>query len=186
MASLGRVRKIVRGPKPTRALRTLGLGPDITAEPATTDGLIAVLGTLDLSGRRVGMQAYPGLPDAIDRVLAGRGATVERVLPYRYADDREDERVVEVIGRMAAGEIDLIAFTARPQVERLRDVAARHGRADLLSRAMDEVLVASVGPVATEAVLKAGWRVDAAPDGNFHLKPLIGTIRSLIAGRGTP
>ena len=34
---LARVRKTVRGPKPARALRELGLRPDIEAEAPTTD-----------------------------------------------------------------------------------------------------------------------------------------------------
>lgn len=185
IAAFGRARKLVRGPKPTRVLRTFGLAPDIQAEPATTAGLIAALAPLALGGRRVGIQAYPDLPDAIDRALAEYGATTARVLPYRYADDREDARVVDLIDRMAAGEVDLVAFTSRPQVERLRDVAARHDRATVLDRAMAHVLVASVGPVTTEAVIRAGWPVAAAPADNFHLKPLVGTMRTLMAGRPT-
>lgn len=183
VASLARARRIVRGPKPTRVLRTLGLAPDIQAEPATTAGLMAALGALDLSGRRIGIQAYPDLPDAIDGFLRERGATVARVLPYRYADDREDHRVADVIARMAAGEVDLIAFTSRPQVERLVAVAAARDLAGALADAMGRVLVASVGPVTTEAVRKAGWPVAAEPADNFHLKPFVGTMRALMADR---
>ncbi len=183
VAALARTRKLVRGPKPTRVLRTLGLAPDLQVEPATTAGLLAALDGLDLRGRRVGIQAYPDLPDAIDRALAAAGATSDRVLPYRYADDREDGRVVEVIDRMAAGEIDLIAFTSRPQVERLQGVAAKRERTAALDRAMAAVLVASVGPVTTEAVTRAGWPVAAAPEDNFHLKPFVGTMKALMAGR---
>src|SRR5262245_18879402 len=43
VAQLGRVRKITRGPKPAKALRELGLKPQIAAETPTTDGLIASL-----------------------------------------------------------------------------------------------------------------------------------------------
>jgi uroporphyrinogen-III synthase len=55
-------RKVTRGPKPERALRELGLKSDLRAEEPTTDGLIAILSRLDLSGRRVGVQLYRAIP----------------------------------------------------------------------------------------------------------------------------
>lgn len=182
---LARTRKIVRGPKPVKALRELGLGPDITAAEPTTEGLLTTLAALDLSGRRFGMQCYPGQDDEIDRHLAGRGVTVERVLPYRYASHEEDARVAEAIDRMADGNVDLIAFTARPQVGRLRDVAARHGREEALRTAMSRTRIAAVGPVVAQAVTSAGWTVAISPDDNFHLKPLIAEIRMLFGAAAT-
>src|SRR6185437_2590777 len=56
IAALDPVRKITRGPKPAKALRELGLKPDVTAERPTTEGVIASLRTLDLRRRRVGVQ----------------------------------------------------------------------------------------------------------------------------------
>ena len=43
LESLGRVRKITRGPKPARALRELGMKPDLPAPTPTTAGVIAAL-----------------------------------------------------------------------------------------------------------------------------------------------
>src|SRR5882762_2840630 len=54
--ALDAARKITRGPKPARALRELGLKPDIAAEVPTTEGVIASLRAQDLTGRRVGLQ----------------------------------------------------------------------------------------------------------------------------------
>ena len=59
-AALGRTRRITRGPKPARALRSLGLQPQLRAEVPTTEGIIGLLGGLPLQGRRVGVQLYPG------------------------------------------------------------------------------------------------------------------------------
>ena len=50
VAQLARVRKITRGPKPARALRELGLKPDIAAESPTTAGIIASLSAQQLGG----------------------------------------------------------------------------------------------------------------------------------------
>ena len=38
MSALAKVRKITRGPKPVRRLRSLGLQPDLAVEPPTTAG----------------------------------------------------------------------------------------------------------------------------------------------------
>src|SRR4051812_12662392 len=52
IAALGHTPTVIRGPKPARALRALGLAPQPRAEPATTEGVIALLSDLDLRGRR--------------------------------------------------------------------------------------------------------------------------------------
>ena len=126
-------RKITRGPKPERALRELGLKSDLRAEKPTTDGLIATLSALDLRGRRVGVQLYPGAPDArFTDFLRDAGAEPDTVLPYVYASAAEDESVVALIDRMASGGIDVIAFTSSPQVERLLEVAKATRREEAL------------------------------------------------------
>ncbi len=60
IAALRRARKITRGPKPVRALREIGLTTDLPAAEPTTEGVIAALERHDLTGRRVGVQLYPG------------------------------------------------------------------------------------------------------------------------------
>ncbi|HMO30095.1 uroporphyrinogen-III synthase [Enterovirga sp.] len=185
VAGLGRARKIVRGPKPVKALRSLGLGPDLSAAEPTTAGLVEALAPLDLAGRRFGMQAYPGQGEQMDLFLASKGASVDRVLAYRYASHEEDRRVAAMIDEMAAGRVDLIAFTSRPQVRRLREAAASQGRAEALEQAMRVVRIAAIGPVVAEAVAEAGWTVAVAPEENFHLKPMIAAMGRLF-GKGAP
>lgn len=180
---LGRARKVVRGPKPIKALRDLGLSPEIVAEAPTTEGLIATLSAHDLAGRVVGILGYPGQAGALESFLAAKGAACDRVVPYRYASHEEDARVAATIDAMAAGAVDLIAFTSRPQVGRLRDVAERHGRVAALAEAMARTRIAAVGPVVGRAVEEAGWQVAVAPEDSFHLKPLITTMAALFASR---
>src|ERR1700730_6959991 len=89
-------RKITRGPKPERALRELGLKSDLRAEEPTTDGLIATLSAHDLRGRRVGVQLYPGAPEAqFTGFLRDAGAEPDTVLPYVYASAAEEQNVAE-------------------------------------------------------------------------------------------
>jgi uroporphyrinogen-III synthase len=124
LGGLRSARKITRGPKPERALRELGLKSDLRAETPTTEGLIATLSALDLRGRRVGVQLYPGAPEArLTGVLRDAGAEPDTVFPYVYASATEEQSVAELIDRMASGRVDVIAFTSTPQVERLFEVA---------------------------------------------------------------
>ena len=181
MAALGRVRTIVRGPKPARVLRGFGLAPGVSVEPPTTEGLAAALADLRPAGRRVGVQLYPGHPDTLLEALAQAGAHVDPILPYRYASDREDARVADAIRAMAAGQVDMIALTSRPQVNRLVDVAAAQELGPALRDAAGRVLVAAVGPVTAEAARQAGWRVAAMPEASFHLKPMIAAMAAALA-----
>src|SRR5690349_16089325 len=51
-----RARTIIRGPKPARALREIGLSPSISAPSPTSRGLVAAIDGEDLRARRVGVQ----------------------------------------------------------------------------------------------------------------------------------
>jgi len=173
LGQLARVRKITRGPKPARALRELGLKPDIAAAEPTTQGIIKALRELDLGGRAAGVQLYgtePNLP--LTGFLEQAGARVRTVAPYVYADAAQDAEVIGLIGHIAAGTVDAIAFTSRGQVERLLGVAAAAGRTESLKVGLAGICVAAVGPVVGEALEAQGIRVDLMPLESYFLKPL--------------
>jgi uroporphyrinogen-III synthase len=173
VAALGRTFIVARGPKPAKVLRGIGLFPNLMAEAPTTAGLVKTLSTLHLEGKRVGVQLYPGGEDALSGFLHGAGAQEDPILCYRYASDEEDEQVLQFIATLVSGNVDLIAFTSTAQVRRLQEVARRFGRQAELDAAMQQILIAAVGPVTAEAVEKAGWPVGAMPEDSFHLKPLV-------------
>ena len=186
IAGLRQTRKIVRGPKPAKVLRSIGLSPDVTAEEPTTAGLIATLSSLDLRGSRVGVQLYPGGEDLLTGFLTEAGAEADPVLCYRYASDEEDEQVVRLVDELAAGAIDLIAFTSTAQVRRLQEVARRFNRTSELDAAMHRIVIAAIGPVTAQAVEEAGWPVGAMPQDSFHLKPMIVALGKRLAGDPSP
>ena len=176
-AALARVRKFTRGPKPARALRQLGLKPDIAVEPPTTAGIMTTLSGEALAGRRIAVQLYPGNPNAELLDFLGRaGARPDPVLCYVYLSDAEERRVVEVIREMADGRVDLIAFTSTPQVRRLQEVARAQGCEDALRAALQRTAIAAVGPVVAHAVEEAGGRVAVMPQDNFHMRPMVNAI----------
>src|SRR5882672_4207572 len=111
--ALGRARTITRGPKPARALHELGLGPTLPAGVPTSAGVMQALSSLDLSGRRVGVQLYGEVPTRpLVDFLEKAGATVSVVAPYVYATASDTGRVVALIDALAAGGVDVIAFTS--------------------------------------------------------------------------
>jgi uroporphyrinogen-III synthase len=169
VARLAEVRKITRGPKPARALRELGLKADIAAETPTTQGVIASLRAENLAGRNVGVQLYgtePNLP-LVD-FLHAAGASVSTVAPYVYANKAEDAAVRDLLTRMSKGEVDAIAFTSSPQVERLFAV----GPDELVRAALQRTQVAAVGPVVAEALARHNVDVRLMPQDSFFMKPL--------------
>ncbi|HEY5808299.1 MAG TPA: uroporphyrinogen-III synthase [Povalibacter sp.] len=168
--ALTRVRKITRGPKPAKALRELGLKPDIAAEIPTTEGVIAALrASGSLSARKVGVQLYgsePNLP--LINFLKESGASVSAVAPYVYADKVDDDAVRQLLTKMAAGEVDVIAFTSTPQVERLFSV----GPPDLVKAALERAEIAAIGPVVADALARHNLTARLMPQDSFFMKPL--------------
>jgi uroporphyrinogen-III synthase len=170
-------RKITRGPKPERALRELGLKSDLRAETPTTEGLLATLSALDLHGRKIGVQLYPGAPEArLTGFLRDAGAEPDTVLPYVYASAAEEQNVAELIDRMAAGGVDVIAFTSSPQVDRLFAVAKATQREKALQAALGATAIAAVGPIVAGELQRRGIDVTIAPDGSYFMKPLVTAI----------
>jgi len=178
VAALGRVRKITRGPKPARALKELGLGPDLAAAVPTSRGIIDELGTLDLRGRQVGLQLYGEEPSHELRAFleerTGNGVPV--VAPYVYAPASDASKVNELIGELTAGRVDAIAFTSAAQVERLFGVARDSGLLEALERAWPRVKVAAIGPVAVETLRKHGVEASIVPERAYVMKRLVAAI----------
>ena len=91
IAALGKARKFARGPKPGRALREIGLEPQVTTEKPTSEGIAEMLSRVDLAGHRVGLQLYPDKDhSALIGAITAQGAEVDTVAPYVY--DRAGRR----------------------------------------------------------------------------------------------
>ena len=82
---------------------------------------------------------------------------------------------------MAAGEIDLIAFTSSPQLRRLQQVARANKCEDALAEGFAKTKLAAVGPVVAAAIEAAGGTVAVAPPDNFHLRPMVNAIVAALA-----
>jgi uroporphyrinogen-III synthase len=183
LGALKQMRKITRGPKPARALRELGLSSDLAAAVPTTEGVIQSLRTIDLHGRRVGVQLYGDEPNRVlIEFLASAGARVASVAPYLYAEAATESAVQELLERMRSGAVDAIAFTSKAQVERL----FRAAPADRVCAALAATQVAAVGPVVGATLAAHGVVVKAMPESAWFMKPLTACLSELLAQQPHP
>ncbi len=174
---LSQVQTLCRGPKPEKALQELGLKPSFRTSVATSVGVLAETQTLDLVGKKVALQLYgeepnPGLVNG----LLGRGAILDTVAPYVYASQADEAKVVAFIKVLAAGQIDVLAFTSQSQIKRLLAVANTQGLQSELAAGLRSTVLAAVGPVVKAELEQTGYPVSIMPERLFFMKPLVAAI----------
>jgi uroporphyrinogen-III synthase len=175
--ALGRIPIITRGPKPVRALKEIGLTPALIAEAPTTAGVIATLRSQPLAGKTIGVTLYGEPNPALEQFLTDGGALVRTVMPYAFAPATDAERVVEVLRRMASGEVQFILFTSSPQVDRLFEIVEQRQLSELVRQAFEQTKVAAVGPLVADTLRQRGVRVDVCPEQGFVMKNLVMSMR---------
>lgn len=176
-AALTSTTVIARGPKPLAALRALGLaGAHAVPAPFTWREVLGVVDALGLRPvRGIAVQEY-GIPN--QRLLAGlaeRGFAVLRVPVYRWALPADRGPLDAAARAVAQGAADVTVFTNAAQVEHLFQVTTDP---HALRAGLALTVVASVGPVCSEALEAHGVAVDleASP-------PKMGPLVALIAAQ---
>ena len=187
VAAIGSARKFARGPKPGRALREIGLQPQLTTEKPTSEGIAEMLSRIDLGGHRVGLQLYPDKDhSALIGAITAQGAEVDAVTPYVYDALAADANIATAIEEMAQGHIDAIALTNLGQIRRLFEVARAHGDEARLREGLEITPIASVGPAVSDELRSHGLRADIYPANDaFFMKPLISAMAAAL-GKSAP
>jgi uroporphyrinogen-III synthase len=175
---------VVRGPKPTAALRSRKVRIDLAAnDPFTTREVLAELASLPLSGRRVVVQRYGETNAELQAALAAKGAQVVEIKTYRWGLPDDIKPLQQLIDALDRDEIDLVAFTSASQAVNLFTVAQQGGKEPSLRQGLGRTLVASIGPVCSATLRRFSVRVDleAQPP---KLGPFIDAIRAALARPG--
>ncbi|HZT09236.1 MAG TPA: uroporphyrinogen-III synthase [Chloroflexota bacterium] len=181
LAGLSKAQVVARGPKPLHVLKSHGVRVDLVApEPNTSEDLLAALATWDLRGKRVGVQLYGGATPYLDRLREGllaMGASISEAAPYRWEGPSDEAPVVRLIDSCVEGSVDALAIFSSSQIHTLFAIADEHGRSEALRLALNgRMLIASIGPVSSEAIEGHGVRVNVTPP-----HPKMGHLISAIA-----
>ena len=164
-AALRNTLLIARGPKPVAALKVLGFQPTFTVpEPNTW---MDVVSTLDahrpVKGLRVAVQEY-GLPNRdLVEALKQRGATVVSVPVYRWALPEDTASLKQAIRQILGGQVQLMLVTNAAQIDHVMLVVEQEGKTEEFKTICRELVIASIGPTASERIRSHGLPVDFEP-----------------------
>lgn len=167
--ALAGVAVVARGPKPVRALKTYDVPITVKVpEPNTWNEVLDVVTTrpetAPLGGKRVAVQEYGRPNPDLNEALQEEGAELLRVPIYRWTLPDDLQPLKNGLRALIGGEAQVAVFTSRQQVEHVLQVAAGEGWERALRQAFEDKLVASVGPVCSEALEKHGIEVGYEPE----------------------
>jgi len=164
-AALARTTVLARGPKPVAALKELGLTPSITVpEPNTWRDILQVLDERgSLIEVRIAIQEY-GIsnPDLL-AALQQRGAQVTQVPIYKWALPENIAPLREVLGAIVAGQIDALLVTNAAQIDHVMQLLQQEGTTAQFKEACKKMVVASIGPTASERLRHYDLPIDFEP-----------------------
>ncbi len=156
---------VTRGPKPLAALKALGVEANITVpEPNTWQDVIA---TLDyyrpVQGLKIVIQEYGVYnPDMIED-LKKRGAEVFPVPIYRWALPEDPGPLKGAIGEILDGKIDVLLITNAAQIDHVMQLVEQEGKTDSFRDACKKLVLASIGPTASDRLKHYDLPVDFEP-----------------------
>lgn len=164
--SLSDVTTIVRGPKPTAAMRDVGLTPTFRVpEPNTWRELLTTIDQyVPVANQTVGLQEYGKTNPSLIAGLEARGAHVLRVPVYRWDFPEDTGPLEENLYDLMQGKIDVILFTSAHQVANLMALADHLKLSEKVRDAMRHIVVASVGPTTSDMLRDFDLPVDLEPE----------------------
>jgi len=166
LQALRTVQVAARGPKPLAVLREWNVPVVFTApEPCTWRELLAGLDNLSggLHAKRVAVQEYGVSNSEFLAALKERGAIVTAVAVYQWALPLDVEPLRAAISTIVSREVDVALFTTGVQVTHLFQFAAEMGEQQRLREALNEMMIASIGPSTSEMLGNYGVHVDMEP-----------------------
>ncbi len=154
---------VSRGPKPVPILRELGARAQIVVpEPNTWKEVVAAVAARP--ERRIAVQEYGRPNPEMTTALEALGATVTPFAIYRWDLPADVGPLRDAVRRLAARNFDVVLFTSSIQLSHLFEIAREEGlEAEIAGALQHDVVVASVGPIMTEALEEAGLPVDIVP-----------------------
>jgi uroporphyrinogen-III synthase len=165
VAALKQTALVARGPKPVAALKALGLQPTLTVpEPNTWIDLIFTLDEYrPVKGLRVAIQEYGASNPDLLEALKQRGADVFQVPIYRWALPEDLGPLRQTLSDIIAGKVSVLLITNAAQVDHVMQVLKKDGTVAPFLAALKKMVVASIGPTASERLRQHEWPIDLEP-----------------------
>ena len=156
---------VTRGPKPLAALKAMGVDANITVpEPNTWHDVIA---TLDyyrpVQGLKIAVQEYGMSKPEMIEDLKKRGAEVFPVPVYRWALPEDTGPLHAAIADILGGKVDALLITNAAQIDHLMQLVEQTGQTESFREACKKIIVASIGPTASEGLKHYDLPVDFEP-----------------------
>lgn len=180
--ALTRTILISRGPKPVAALKALGLKATATVpEPNTWVDLISTLDqSYPVKGLRVAVQEYGVSNPDLLKALERRGAEVLPVPIYKWALPEDLSPIRHAIDEIIAGRVNVMLITNAAQVDHLMHVLEQDGTTQPFRMALGKMVVASIGPTASERLRHYSWPIDFEPS-----HPKMGVLVKEVSEQGS-
>lgn len=191
--ALRNVQIACRGVKPLAVLREFDIPVSaVSPEPSTWREVVGILDTTfgdRLREMRVAVQEYGASNPELLSELVARCGSVTKVPVYQWGLPFDLGPLRESVRSLIDGSIDVVLFMTAVQVIHLFQVAEDLGLAEELRRALDSVVVVSVGPTTTEELVHYGVRPDFEPSHprmGFLVNEAAQYARKLLAAKRTP
>jgi uroporphyrinogen-III synthase len=161
-AALQKLTIVVRGPKPSGAIREIGLIPQVQVpEPNTWRELLETMRPRPET--RVALQEYgKSNPDLIGG-LRGQGREVTPVRIYGWDLPEDTGPLRQAAAKLIAGEVDAVLLTTSMQLVNLMHIAEEEGIAEQVREALQSAFVGSIGPSTSETLEEYGLKADFEP-----------------------
>lgn len=158
---------LVRGPKPVGVIKGLGLRPQILVpEPNTWKDILHALDASypeGLKDMRVAVQEYGVSNPELLEGLRQRGAHVTPVPVYRWTLPDNLQPLQNLIQKILKGEIPVLLVTNAVQVDHMIKVLGDDTAIPPLKNILAQMMVASIGHVASQRLRQHGFPVDLEP-----------------------
>ncbi len=156
---------VARGPKPIAALAQIQLKPNMSVpEPNTWHEIVTALEQKNLiRSHRIAIQEYGTPNEALTAALKEKGAQVLVVAVYRWELPENLEPLKTAIQKIAEGKADVLLWTSAQQLVHVLQVARELGQEDAFRQGAKKAIIASIGPIASEALVRNGFPVDFEP-----------------------
>jgi uroporphyrinogen-III synthase len=191
---------ISRGNKPSFILRSLGILTDSEPSPSTAEGILKILKSRDIKGKRIAVISNGNGSESFKDELELEGSKIFHLQLYSYPSllDKTADSILKEMGYkqhvkptiqstskliqdIMSGTVHVITFTSPPSVFELFRVSDMNKNILGLRSALNEqVIVASVGPSTSEALRRNAISVDVMPEIN-KMGPMVKALSDYVS-----